>query len=37
MLDEFPKMPVEVKRQIAGQFISKVLMWEHRLEIQWKF
>ena len=37
LLDEFPEMPVEVKRQIAGQFISKVLMWEDRLEIQWKF
>lgn len=37
LLDEFPEMPVEVKRQIAGQFISKVLMWEGRLEIQWKF
>ncbi len=37
LLDEFPVMPVEVKRQIAGEFISKVLMWEDRLEIQWKF
>lgn len=37
LLDEFPEMPTEVKRQIAGQFISKVLMWEDRLEIQWKF
>lgn len=37
LLDEFPEMPVEVKRQIAGQFISKVMMWEDRLEIQWKF
>lgn len=37
LLDRFPEMPVEVKRQIAEQFISKVLMWEDRLEIQWKF
>lgn len=37
LLDEFPEMPTEVKRQIAGQFISKVLMWGDRLEIQWKF
>lgn len=37
MLDSFPEMPVDVKRQIAEQFISKVLMWEDRLEIQWKF
>lgn len=37
LLDKFPEMPVEVKRQIAEQFIAKVLMWEDRLEIQWKF
>lgn len=37
LLDEFPDMPTEVKRQIASQFIAKVLMWEDRLEIQWKF
>ena len=37
LLDKFPEMPVEVRRQIAGQFISQVLMWEDRLEIQWKF
>lgn len=37
LLDEFPEMPTEVRRQIAGQFIAKVLMWEDRLEIQWKF
>lgn len=37
LLDEFPEMPTEVKRQIAGEFIAKVLMWEDRLEIQWKF
>lgn len=37
LLDEFPEMPTEVRRQIAGEFIAKVLMWEDRLEIQWKF
>lgn len=37
LLDKFPEMPVEVRRQIAGQFIAKVLMWEDKLEIQWKF
>lgn len=37
LLDEFPEMPTDVKRQIAGQFIAKVLMWEDHLEIQWKF
>lgn len=37
LLDRFPEMPVDVRRQIAEQFISKVLMWEDRLEIQWRF
>ena len=37
LLDKFPEMPVGVKRQIAGEFIKKVLIWEDRLEIQWKF
>lgn len=37
LLDEFPKMPVDVKRRIAGEFISRVLLWEERIEIEWKF
>lgn len=37
LLDKFPEMPVGVKRQIAGEFIKKVLIWEDRLEIQWRF
>lgn len=37
LLDGFQEMPVSVKRQIAEQFISRVLMWEDRLEIQWRF
>ena len=37
LLDDFPEMPVEVKRRIAGEFISRVLLWEERIEIEWKF
>lgn len=37
LIDEFRKMPMETKRDIAGQFIEKVLLWEDRIEIQWKF
>ncbi len=37
LLDNFPTLPVDVKTQIAKQFIAKVFMWEHRLEIQWRF
>lgn len=37
MLDRFAEMPVSVQRQIAGEFIGKVLLWEDRVEIQWKF
>lgn len=37
MLDGFREMPVNVQRQIAGEFIGKVLLWEDRVEIQWKF
>ena len=37
LLDRFAEMPVSVQRQIAGEFIGKVLLWEDRVEIQWKF
>ena len=37
MLDGFAEMPVSVQRQIAGEFIKKILLWEDRVEIQWKF
>ncbi len=37
LLDEFPEMPINVKRQIASEFISKILIWEDKIEIQWKF
>ena len=37
LLDDFAEMPVEVKRRIAGEFISRVFLWEERIEIEWKF
>lgn len=37
LLDRFAEMPVSVQRQIAGEFIGKVRLWEDRVEIQWKF
>lgn len=37
MLDGFDEMPLDVKRDIARLFIEKVLMWEDKLEIVWKF
>ena len=37
MLDKFPEMPIDIQRQIAGEFINKVLIWEDKLEIRWKF
>lgn len=37
LLDEFDNMPVESRRVIASQFISKVVLWEDRIEIEWKF
>jgi len=37
LLNEFDDMPVESKRVIASQFINRVLLWEDRMEIEWKF
>lgn len=37
LLDRFAEMPVNMQRQIAGEFIRKVLLWEDRVEIQWRF
>ena len=37
LLDRFAEMPVNMQRQIAGEFIRKVLLWEDKVEIQWKF
>lgn len=37
LIDEFPEMPLETKREIARQFIVKILLWEDKIEIVWKF
>ncbi len=37
LLNEFDDMPVESKQVIASQFISRILLWEDKIEIQWKF
>ncbi|MBD5128619.1 MAG: recombinase family protein [Ruminococcaceae bacterium] len=37
LISEFPEMPIETKREIARQFIMKVLLWEDKIEIVWKF
>ncbi len=37
LLDNFSNMPLDIKREIARQFIVKVLLWEDRIEIVWKF
>ena len=37
MLEDFDDMPVEIKNSIARQFIVKVLLFEERIEIVWRF
>lgn len=37
LLNEFDDMPTESKHVIASQFISRVLLWEDRMEIEWRF
>lgn len=37
LINEFPEMPLETKREIARQFIVKILLWEDKIEIVWKF
>ena len=37
LIDEFSEMPLETKREIARQFIVKILLWEDKIEIVWKF
>lgn len=37
LIDDFPDMPLETKREIARQFITKILLWEDRAEIAWRF
>ncbi|MGN1340317.1 MAG: recombinase family protein [Oscillospiraceae bacterium] len=37
LLDRFPELPLEIRHDIAAQFIEKVLIQEDNIEIQWKF
>lgn len=37
LLNEFDDMPVESKHVIASQFINKILLWENKINIDWKF
>lgn len=37
LIDDFPIMPIDTRREIARQFIIKVMLWEDRIEIVWKF
>jgi len=37
LLDEFEEMPIESKHIIATQFINKILLFEGKIEIEWKF
>ena len=37
MLSEFDEMPVENRSAIARQFIQKILLWDDKIEIVWKF
>lgn len=37
LLAEFDEMPVENRSTIARQFIQKILLWNDKIEIVWKF
>lgn len=37
LLSEFAAMPLEIKRNIAAQFINKIRLWDGKIEIEWKF
>lgn len=37
LLSEFDEMPVENRSVIARQFIHKILLWDDKIEIVWKF
>lgn len=37
LLAEFDEMPVENRSTIARQFIQKILLWDDKIEIVWKF
>ena len=37
LLSEFDDMPIENRSVIARQFIQKILLWDDKIEIVWKF
>ncbi len=37
LLSEFDEMPIENRSVIARQFIQKILLWDDKIEIVWKF
>lgn len=37
LIGEFSEMPLETKREIARQLIVKIMLWEDKIEIVWKF
>ena len=37
LLSEFDEMPIEPRSVIARQFIQKILLWDDKIEIVWKF
>lgn len=37
LLSEFDAMPVESRNAIAKQFIHKILLWDDKIEIVWRF
>ena len=37
LLSEFDQMPIESRNAIAKQFIHKILLWDDRIEIVWRF
>lgn len=37
VLEHFPVLPMSVKRAVTGELISKILITETTIEIQWKF
>ncbi len=37
LLDEFDRMPVGSRNAIARQFIQKILLWDDKIEIVWRF
>ncbi len=37
LIDDFPHMPISTRREIARQFIVKVMLWEESIEIVQRF